>query len=354
MADVERQTPVALDTIFRIYSMTKPITSVALMMLLEQGKFALTDPVHRYIPQWRDLRVYKTGSYPNFETVPCDRPMQVRDLLTHTSGLTYDFMRATNIDYAYRKLQVGFHTPGYTLEKMIEQLAELPLEFSPGERWNYSVATDVLGYLVQQLAGMPLDDYFRQHIFQPLGMVDTGFEIAPDKEVRFASCYGRGPDKQLFLYDDGQASSYRERSFLGGGGGLVSTAGDYLRFCQMLLNGGSLEGARILGPRTIDFMRRNQLPGGVDMSVFATGSFSETAYEGVGFGLGFAEKLDPVANGGLGSAGCYYWGGMASTLFWVDPAEELIVVFMTQLVPSSIFNFRGQLESLVYPALTDR
>ena len=349
--DMERGSAMAPDTIVRIYSMTKPVTSVALMTLYERGLFSLDDPVHRFIPAWRKLRVRKAGSHPLFLTVPCERPMTIRDLFMHTSGLTYDFMQASNVDAAYRELDVGLPRRGYTLQKMIDQLATLPLEFSPGERWNYSLATDVLGYLVEVISGQSLPEYMQQAIFEPLGMVDTSFEIPPDKVDRLASCYERNLQKEVVLQDDGQDSHFTRRTFWSGGGGLLSTAADYYRFCQMLLNGGSLEGRRVIGSRTLQFMTRNHLPGGRDMSQFATGSFSETAYEGVGFGLGFANKLDPVRNGFPASVGSYFWGGLASTLFWVDPQEDLAVVFLTQLIPSSTFNFRGQLESIVYAAL---
>jgi len=349
--DIERGTPMTADTIVRIYSMTKPITSLALMTLLERGLFSLDDPVHRYIPAWKGLRVRKGGSMPLFETQPCRRPMTIRDLLMHTSGLTYDFMHASNVDAAYRELQLGWPRPGYTLQEMIDQLAQLPLEFSPGERWNYSVATDVLGYLIEVISGQSLPGYLQETIFAPLGMVDTSFEISPDKVSRLASCYQRDMQKRVVITDDGQDSDYLQRSFWSGGGGLLSTVHDYYRFCQMLLGGGSLDGRRIIGPRTLAFMTRNHLPGGVDMAQFATGSFSETIYEGVGFGLGFANKLDPVGNGFPCTTGSFFWGGLASTLFWVDPVEELVVVFLTQLMPSSTFNFRGQLENIVYGAL---
>jgi CubicO group peptidase (beta-lactamase class C family) len=182
-------------------------------------------------------------------------------------------------------------------------------------------------------------------------MVDTAFNISPDKLSRFASCYQRNIKKELVLQDDGQASEYRDRALFSGGGGLLSTLGDYYRFCQMLLNGGTLDGQRVIGSRTLEFMTGNHLPGGVDMSAFATGSFSETGYEGVGFGLGFANKLNPQKNGFPASHGSFFWGGLASTLFWVDPAEELVVIFMSQLIPSSTFNFRGQLEAMIYAAL---
>jgi len=351
MRDVERGTPMTADSILRIYSMTKPITSLAMMTLHERGLFSLDDPVHRFIPSWRNLGVWSAGSYPLFATKPAQRPMTIRDLLMHTSGLTYDFMRASNIDYTYRKLQVGNPGPDYTLQDMIDQLAQLPLEFSPGERWNYSLATDVLGYLVEVISGQSLPDYLRAVIFEPLGMNDTSFEIEPDKLYRFASCYERNLNKEMVLEDDGQNSKFSKLSFYSGGGGLLSTVGDYYRFCQMLFNGGSLDGKRVIGSRTLAFMARNHLPGGADMSRYATGGFSESAYEGVGFGLGFANKLNPVQNGYPGSVGSYFWGGLASTLFWVDPVEDLAVVFMTQLIPSSTFNFRGQLENIIYAAL---
>lgn len=320
--DLERDTPAAADTIFRIYSMTKPIISVALMTLYEQGMFALTDPVHRYIPSWRNLRVRTGGDYPNFTTEPCQRAMTIADLMSHMSGLTYDFMQATEIDRAYRELGVGRLYRGATLQDMIDQLAELPLEFSPGERWNYSVATDVLGYLIEVISGRSLPDFLHGTLFEPLGMVDTGFNIAPHKVDRLASCYQRNAAKQLELTDDGQDSHYSDRTFFSGGGGLLSTAGDYLRFCKMVLAGGTLDGKRVIGSRTLDFMTRNHLPGGQDMSRLALGSFSETAYHGVGFGLGFANRLDCAANGSPCSEGSYYWGGLASTLFWIDPRKS--------------------------------
>lgn len=351
MMDLERHKPMQDDAIFRIYSMTKPVTSVALMMLHEKGLFSLTDPVHRYIPQWKNLRVYKAGSWPHIESVPTTTTMTVRDLMMHTSGLTYSFMHGSNVDHAYRKVRVQDIRPGYVLKDMIDELAELPLEFTPGQEWNYSVATDVLGYLIEVLSGQSLPEFFQEHIFDPLGMTDTAFEIAPDKIDRFSACYQRNASRELELQDDPQDSAYQNRSFYSGGGGLVSTISDYYRFCQMLLNGGELDGHRVLGPRTVEFMTRNHLPGGVDMSEFARGSFSETAYDGIGFGLGFAQRVDAVKGGSMGSLGEYFWGGMASTIFWNDPAEDLSVIFMTQLIPSGTFNFRGQLQSIIYSSL---
>lgn len=351
--DMERNLPLREDTIFRIYSMSKPITSVAVMQLYERGLFQLNDPVHRFIPQWRDLGVFKSGSWPLFSTVPCQQPMTVRHLLTHMSGLTYGFMRATNVDRGYRRAEIQVVRPGYTLKTMIEDLATLPLEFQPGTAWNYSVATDVLGYLVEVLSGQSYDDYLAENVFEPLGMVDTSFNIAPEKEERFASCYQRNLDKTISLEDDARDSQFRNRTFYGGGGGLLSTMADYYRFCRMLRNGGELDGARILGPRTLQLMTSNHLPGGGDLTRWARGTFSETRYEGIGFGLGFATRLDSVANGTLGSVGEFNWGGLASTLFWVDPAEDLVAIFMTQLIPSGTFDFRGQLHSIIYSSIID-
>ncbi len=353
LRDIERNKPVEEDTLFRIYSMTKPITSIALMQLLEQGKISLHDPVHRFIPEFKNLRVFKSGAYPLFISEPCRKHMTIKDLLMHTSGLTYDFLRATNIDYAYRKKHIGFAHEQNTLQTMIDDLAKLPLEFEPGERWNYSVSVDVMGYLIEKISGESLPDYFQKNIFDPLGMVDTSFSISEEKQPRFASCYFRDYKKQLKLQDDGQNSDYKNRVFFSGGGGLISSMHDYWRFCEALRNRGELDGNRIIGSRTLEYMTRNHLPDNQDMSVFATGTFSETAYEGIGFGLGFACKVDGAKNGNLGSEGEFFWGGAASTIFWVDPKEDLVVIFMTQFMPSQTFNFRGQLQSIIYPALID-
>ena len=353
LMDRERGRPMQADTIFRIYSMTKPITSVALTQLYEQGNFQLDDPVHKFIPEWRDLRVFQSGNHPHFLTRPVDRPMTIRDLFTHQSGLTYGFMERTNVDAAYREVGVGGPPVGGSLRQMIEQLSELPLEFSPGEAWNYSVATDVLAYLVEVFSGQPYDEYLRQHIFEPLGMVDTGFTVPASKVDRFAANYRRDRNKKLVLLDDPLTSHYTgDVTFFSGGGGLVSTAHDYYRFCQMMLNGGELEGARILGRKSVELMTMNHLPGNRDLTDLAVGSFSETTYEGVGFGLGVSVTLDLAVAQSIGSVGEYGWGGAASTAFWIDPLEDLIVIFMVQFWMSGTFNFRGQLKSIVYPALT--
>jgi CubicO group peptidase (beta-lactamase class C family) len=341
------------DTIFRIYSMTKPVASVALMTLYEHGHFQLGDPVSKFIPSWREQRVYEGGNLPTFVSRPAERPMTIRDLLTHTSGLTYGFMERTNVDRAYRRLGIGERTG--TLAEMIEQLAGLPLEFSPGTRWNYSVSTDVVGYLVEVISGRRLDAYLREEIFEPLGMTDTGFFVPPEKLERFATNYSRQPDKTLKIEDEPASSPYaKPPTFFSGGGGLVSTAADYLRFCRMLLEGGSLDGARILGRKTIELMTTNHLPGGRDLAELNVGGqFSQIDYVGVGFGLGFSVTLDLARAQVVGSPGEFAWGGAASTAFWIDPAEELVVIFMTQFMPSGTFNFRGQLKSIVYPAIVE-
>jgi CubicO group peptidase (beta-lactamase class C family) len=351
----ERTRPMQRDTIFRIYSMSKPITSVGLMMLYEQGLFQLDDPIHKFIPTWANLRVFISGTHPRFVTAPPTRPMTIRHLLTHTSGLTYGFMERTNVDAAYRALGVGDRSkPGYTLQNMVDTLAELPLEFFPGSRWNYSVSTDVLGYLLEVLSGQRLDVYLRDHILQPLGMHDTGFTVAEEQLARFACNYERQPDGSLKVIDSPERSQYRDCSFFSGGGGLVSTAGDYFRFSAMLRNRGELDGIRLLGRKTVELMTMNHLPGGQELTQLAQpGMFTETAYAGVGFGLGFSVMLDPTRAQILGTPGEYAWGGAASTAFWVDPHEDLIVIFMTQLMPSSSYPLRRELRTLTYAALID-
>jgi CubicO group peptidase (beta-lactamase class C family) len=351
--DVERKRPLAQDTIFRIYSMTKPLTSIALMMLVEEGRISLDDPVHRHIPQWRDLAVYEGGFIGTFRTRRTSAPMRVIDLLRHTSGLTYGFQQRTNVDAAYRKLGLGEIPGGLPLDRMIEGLAKVPLEFSPGTVWNYSVSTDVVGYLVGKVAGEPFEQFLRKRILDPLGMADTDFCVPAAKASRFAACYAATPDGRMALQDDPQASAYLEApAFVSGGGGLVSTAQDYLRFCRMLLNGGALDGVRIISPKTLELMTLNHLPGGKELPDLSVSLFSEATYAGVGFGLGFAVTLNPARALMPGSVGDFSWGGMASTYFWVDPREQLIVIFMTQLTPSATYPIRRELRTLVYSAFT--
>ncbi|MDR3514162.1 MAG: serine hydrolase [Caulobacteraceae bacterium] len=353
MMDAERGRPMTDDTLFRIYSMTKPITSVAFMMLVEEGLVALDDPVSRYIPAWANLGVYDGGFMESFRTRRPDRPMQVVDLLRHTSGLTYGFQQRTNVDAAYRKLGIGEIEKSGTLEGMIEALAGLPLEFSPGEAWNYSVSTDVLGYLVGVISGQPFEAFLKERVLEPLKMVDTDFFAPPDKAGRLAACYAL-TERGVALQDDPVKSSYlAPPSLISGGGGLVSTSADYLRFCQMLVNGGELDGVRLLSPKTIALMGANHLPGGADLASLSRSLFSEAAYAGIGFGLGFSTTIDPAATLIPATYGDLSWGGAASTTFWVDPDEELIAIMMTQLLPSSAYPIRRQLRTLVYSAFTE-
>lgn len=353
LMDVERAKPVQRDTLFRVYSMTKPITSIALMQLYEQGRFLLDDPVHKYIPSWKNLQVYKAGIHPQFMTTAPARPMTIRDLLTHQSGLTYGFMNRTNVDAAYRALRLDGGS-GLTLERLIDELSRLPLEFSPGTAWNYSVSTDVCGYLVQVISGMTLEDYFQQHIFNPLGMSDTHFVVPQEKIERFAACYQYMPGDSFSLQDDPADSHFtKAHGYLSGGGGLVSCIDDYYRFVQALANGGELGGDRIIGRKTLEFMRMNHLPGNQDLPTVSVGSFSETPYEGTGFGLGFSVKTDVAKSQTIGSVGEYGWGGMASTNFFIDPVEDLMMIFMTQLIPSSSYQVRQELRAIINAALVD-
>ena len=338
------------DSIVRIYSMTKPITSVAFMMLVEEGKVALDDPVHRYIPAWRDLGVYKSG-VAGFQTRPVDAPMRIIDLLRHTSGLTYGFQTRTNVDAAYRSEKISPAEQPEGLEAFVESLAKLPLEFSPGTAWNYSVATDVLGYLVGKISGIPFDEFLTQHILEPLGMFDTAFHVPEDKASRLAHCYTTVASGGLV---PAVTSSYRRPARSpSGGGGLVSTASDYMRFCEALRCGGVAGDVRLLGPKTVALMRANHLPGGADLADLSVSMFSEAAYQGVGFGLGFAMTTDPVKTGIAGSVGEYWWGGMASTAFWIDPVEDVCVVFLTQLIPSSTYPIRRELRTMINAAILD-
>ena len=348
--DRENKKAMQEDAIFSIYSMSKPITSIALMQLYEKSLFRLDDPIHWHIPSWRNLRVYESGLYPNFLTSRPKRHMTIRDLLSHMSGLTYDFMLRTNVDAAYRKTKL--QATG-DLQVMIDTLAQLPLEFSPGDQWNYSVSTDVCGYLVEHFSGMKLDKYFQKHIFDPLGMEDTGFSCAKEKVDRLASLYEQHPKKGPVLVDPGGAKTARvkKRKMLSGGGGLLSTMSDYYRFCSMLLNQGELDGTRIIGRKTLAMMASNHLPDNKDLTEMSQSAFSETTYQGVGFGLGFSVILDPVKTQSLTDVGEYGWGGAASTVFWVNPKEEMVVIFLTQLLPSSTYQVRRELRSLVYSSL---
>jgi len=369
-ASLETGAPLEEDTIFRIYSMTKPLTSVAFMMLVEEGKVALEDPVHRFIPAWKDLGVYVAGTAGAFQTRRTDAPMRVIDLLRHTSGLTYGFQTRTNVDAAYRELGMDAYAQPDGLAGFVERLSKVPLEFSPGSAWNYSVSTDVIGHLVGVVSGMPFEDFLRTRVLEPLGMADTAFFVAPEKAARFARCYVRSASGALeavvrrdpALPAPAPAAGggpVLERDFLSppaapsGGGGLVSTAADYMRFCEAMRRGGALGDVRLLSPKTVKLMRTNHLPGARDLADVSVSMFSEAIYRGVGFGLGFAMTTDVARTGLTGSPGEFWWGGAASTAFWVDPVEDVSVVFLTQFMPSNLYPIRRELRTLVNAAILE-
>ncbi|MDQ0837564.1 serine hydrolase domain-containing protein [Sphingomonas faeni] len=341
-------------SLFRIASMTKPITSVAFMMLVEQGLVAVDTPVHHVLPEFKDIGVYDGGGgRVPFVTKPTAEPMRMVDLLRHTSGLTYSFQNRSNVDAAYREGKIESWHGGHDLDGFIGALAKIPLEFSPGTAWNYSVATDVLGAVVQRVSGLPLDQFFKERIFAPLKMDDTFFQVPADKLDRLTDCYTLVAGKGRVMYDRGAESAWsRAPKLLSGGGGLVSTALDYHRFNTMLLNGGELDGARILGRKTLDLMTQNHLPGKSDLATMSKSLFSEASNAGTGFGLGFAITDDVAKTMVPGSKGEFYWGGMFSTAFFVDPVERLSMVFMTQLSPSSVYPIRRELKTMIYAAMT--
>ena len=342
--DRENAKPMQEDSIFRIYSMSKAITSIAIMQLFEKSKFRLDDPVHWYIPSWKNLRVYQSGIYPNFLTSRPKRHMTIRDLLTHMSGLTYDFMYKSNVDAAYRKTKVQ---QAGSLEEFAEILSTLPLEFSPGDKWNYSVSTDVLGYLVEVMSGMKLEEYFKEYIFKPLEMTDTSFSCPEEKLDRLASLYEHIPNGEPRLLE----IPFLNTKMASGGGGLFSTMSDYHNFCSMLVNQGEFNGTRLIGRKTLELMTVNHLPDNQDLTEMSESAFSETPYAGVGFGLGFSVMLDPAKSQTISDIGEYGWGGAASTVFFINPKEDMFVIFLTQLLPSSTYQVRRELRSLVYSAL---
>jgi CubicO group peptidase (beta-lactamase class C family) len=359
--NVEEGLPVETDTRWRIYSMTKPVTSVAAMMLYEEGAFQLTDPIANWLPEFADTRVYVAGSAQKPVTAPLMEPIRVWHLLTHTSGLTYGFHHAHPCDAMYRAAGHEWGTPaGADSAEVCRQWAAIPLLFQPGSEWNYGVSTDVLGRLVEVVSGQSLGEFFEQRIFSPLGMRDTSFGLRegddPDSLARLYAAVPEEPGGPATGYaplDTMGAAALRTPAFLSGGGGLVSTAGDYLRFVELLRRGGAYDGGRLLGSRTLAHMRRNHLPGNADLETFGRPLFAETPLRGVGFGLGFSMVIDPARYGVVASPGDYSWGGAASTAFYVDPVEDLTVTFYTQLLPSSTLPIRNYLRQLVNQALVD-
>ena len=368
-ADIETGKPFQEDTIVRIYSMTKPITVVAAMMLYEVNHFQLDDPVYIYIPEFRNMQVWKGGDLTNTE--PAKQPITIRHLMTHTSGLTYGFMQANPVDARYRELKIELPTDAADLAEWVERAATIPLICQPGSQWNYSISTDVLGRLVEIWSGESLAEFFKNHIFEPLKMIDTGFHVIENKRERFASLYTPSWDASLAsvnqpsspdaqkdrkgtkLQESAAKSPYLNSKIFAGGGGLISTMSDYSRFCQMLLNKGELDGQRLLGKKTVEYMLKNHLPDNKDMAAMGQPTWSETTYEGIGFGLGGAVVLDPVKAQTIASVGEYHWGGAASTFFWLDPREDLYVVFLTQLMPSSAYPIRRELRARIYQTLTE-
>jgi CubicO group peptidase (beta-lactamase class C family) len=335
--EIEHGTPMQKDSIFRIYSMTKPITGVAMMILFEEGKWQLNDPVSKHIPEFANLKVAKVNPANGTVTqVAPDHPMTMRELMSHSGGLTYGIFGSTAVDKMYTEANVLDATQ--PLQSMIDKLAKIPLLFQPGERWQYSVSVDVQGYLVEKLSGQPFPEFLEQRIFKPLKMTDTAFYVPADKMNRFAGFYTNDKDGKLVPHP---GADYKAPPALtSGGGGLVSTATDYMRFCQMLLNEGELDGQRILSPLSVQLMRSNMLP-----------AAARTMSPGTGFGLDFAVVEDPVAAGGFGGAGAYYWGGYAGTWFWIDPVYQLVVVGMIQHRSDGMPDFRGLSRNLTYQAI---
>ena len=370
-SDRENGKPFDASTIVRIFSMTKPITSVAAMMLYEEGRYQLDDPVAKYLPEFTDTKVWRgEGSLENLEDQTS--PMLVKHLFMHTSGLTYGFMNANVVDQEHRNQKIEFPGTAGTLEDLVKRLAGIPLIAQPGTQWNYSVSTDVLGRLVEVWSGLSLEAFFKERILEPLGMHDTGFSVTKGNRDRFASLYSplSGADMSnvgkksvsdsrqmkpgLKLQEPAATSRYlKPTKLFSGGGGLTGTIGDYARFCQMLLNGGELDGERLLSPITVNYMRSNQLPDNADMAAMGQPVWSETSYDGIGFGLGFAVVIDPPKASIITSVGEHHWGGAASTFFWIDPQEDLFVVFFTQLMPSSSYPIRRELRTRVYQAIVE-
>ncbi len=348
--DLESGTPVKRDTLFRIYSMTKPITSAAVMMLYEEGSFSLDDPVGKFIPELASMKVYDGMGETGMRLVDQQRPITVRHLLTHTSGLSYGFHQDSPIEEMYREADIT--DPDSTLKEMAEKLGKLPLVTQPGAKWRYSNATDVLGYLVEVVSGVPFDRYLQDNILDPLDMQDTSFYVAEENLDRLATVYGASPNGRIVPLDNPMVNRQRRpHTLFSGGGGLVSTGADYMRFCQMLLNGGVFGDQRLLAPKTVEMMRSNHLTD--DLKPFAVGQSNASDTKGCGFGLGFRVVMDIAQHGIIGSNGIYSWGGAASTVFWIDPQEDMVAILLTQFMPSSYYPLRREFQIATYQALVE-
>ena len=348
--DLASNSPMRKDSIFRIYSMSKPITGVAMMMLFEEGKWQLNDPVAKYVPEFANLKVYSTDADHNMVLKDQDHPVTMRELMSHTGGFTYGYFSNTPIDKLQREADVL--NVRNTLDEFISRVAKLPLNAQPGSEWHYSISVDIQGYIVQKLSGMPFDEFLEKRIFKPLGMVDTAFYVPKEKLNRFAQMYSYDKEGKLHAVGTGENLNHDfsvKPALSSGGGGLVSTASDYMRFCQMLLNGGQLDGVRLLSPRTVEIMRTNVLAPNM-----------HTISPGAGFGLDFAVYTEPVAAGGYYSKGTFWWGGAAGTWFWIDPASDLIVIGMIQQVAGTgaapvadVPDVRGLSHAYTYQAILD-
>jgi len=351
--DVATQSPIHEDSLFRIFSMTKIITSIAAMMLYEEGRYQLDDPLSAFIPAFRDMQVYLGGTADDMETEPATTPITIRQVMTHTAGFTYAFNNpSAPLESIYEARNLDFDANGSPLSEWIQELAAVPLAFHPGTRWNYSVATDVLGHLVEVLSGQDLATFFSQRILEPLRMTDTTFAVRDTDVSRLTTLYKYKNGDRMSEIETAEQSAFRTSvSRYQGGGGLISTATDYLRFLEMMRCGGELDGVRLLGPRTIEFMTSNHLPG--DLASMGQPRFGEVNFEGVGFGLGVAVMLDPAKAQTFSTVGEYNWGGAASTACWVDPREEISAVYLTQLYPSDTYPLRRQLRSLTYQAIVE-
>jgi CubicO group peptidase (beta-lactamase class C family) len=346
-ADTATRRPVAPDAIWRIYSMTKPVTSLALMMLYEEGAFQLDQPVANFLPAFSAPRVWKGPGHALDATEPARRPITIHDLLTHQAGIVYGDPQGNALEQALSAAGLDFDRSFVTMAEAVDALAGFPLAFHPGDRWFYGLSTDVLGHLVEVISGQTLGAFLKARIFDPLGMVDTGFSVPDGKVSRLATLYDHSVGG--FRPSANQDRCLAPVTLESGGGGLVSTMADYQRFATMLLRRGAFDGGALLGRKTFDLMVTNHMGG--DLASRGQAHFSETTFEGIGFGLGVSVMLDPARAKIVGSPGEFAWGGMASTAFWVDPVEDMTVILMTQLIPSSAYTLRRQLRVLSYQAL---
>ncbi len=349
--DREAGLPVGTDTLWRVYSMTKPVTSVAALILIEEGKLSLADPVSRHLPEFAEPRVYESGSGADVRTRPAEGPILVRHLMTHTSGLTFGFYYDHPVDALYRDAGLENSVrPGATLAQTCAEYARLPLQFEPGSQWNYSVSTNVLGRIVEVVSGQDLDTFFAERILGPLGMTDAGFQVGPEQADRLAELYGEQEDGSIAPVPGLPLRGGRPR-FLSGSGGLAATARDYHRFAEFLRRRGELDGVRLLSAESVDLMTANQLPGGVDIHTHGSAFHRQPGNRGVGFGLGVSVVVDPAATEYPSSAGTFGWTGAATTIFWVDPRRDLTVQFMTQVRRRSSFSVYPELRRLVHEAV---